>query len=131
MLHDLRDTMNGHLLEIRQIHRNLRLVASLQVDTHGLYEGESTTGKANGFGNAFCDSHVRRVEVDVIGNQKLSRPDNGRASGGMDTWFSKVWKPIGRALNFLAQPLELATPDVLQLDPFWARGSGLVEINRN
>src|SRR5262245_63318743 len=102
MLNDLKDTMNGRLLEIRQIHRNLRLVASLQVDTHGLYEGQPTTGKANGFGNAFCDPHVRRVEVDVVRNQELSCPYNRCAGRGMDTWFSKVWKPIGRAVNFLA-----------------------------
>src|ERR1017187_5502985 len=126
--HGFKDAMDGGLLEIGEVHGDLRQVARGQRNTHRLYVTESAGGEADGLGDALGDLHVGGVQVDVVGDQEFARAYDGGAGAGGQLGFAEIRAAIGIGADFFAQAFELATANVLQVDAVGAAGGGLVEV---
>ena len=121
--------MDRRLLEIGEIHRDLREAAHQKAGT--LYEAHASAGKAYGLGDLFRDIDVRGVKEDVVGNQKLARSYHGCASGGVNPRFAKIRPPNGISANFSTNPFELSAANVLKPLPFRRPGRGFVKVYGN
>ena len=77
------------------------------------------------------DGDVGRVEVDVVGDQKLARAGDDGAGGGMAARVADIRIARRDGAHFLQQRFELAAADVLQVGAFRAARGGLVEIDRD
>src|SRR5690348_9790997 len=108
--------MDGRLLEIGEIHRDLSQAA--HEETCSLDEAHSATRKAHSLGDSLRDVDVGRIQEDVVRDKKFAGANNGRASRWMDPRFSKIWltRRVGR--DIIADAFKLPASDVLKILPF-------------
>ena len=74
---------------------------------------------------------VRRIEVDVVGDQKLARAGDDGAGGGVADRVADIRIARRHGAHLLHQRFELAAADVLQVGAFGTPRGGLVKIDRN
>ena len=128
-LHELEDAMDGRLLKVGQIHRDLGQAA--HQESRALDVAQPAGGEAHRLGNLLGDGHVGRVQEDVVGHQRLARADHRGSGGWVHARLAEVGFAGGVGGDLVANALELAAANVFKILPFGRGGGGLVEINRN
>src|ERR1019366_2517266 len=129
--HRFEDDVHGRLFEIGEVDGDLRQIARGQHNAHGLHGAEAAAGEADGLGDAFGDGDVGRVEVDVIGHQKLARAGDGGASGGVADGVADIRIARRHGAHFLYERLKLAAAYVLQVGAFRPARRGFVQVDRD
>src|SRR5690242_7764447 len=114
--------MHRRLLEISEVDGNLREMARFEVDSHGLNVAEAAGGKPYGFCDSIGYGDVRRVQVDVVGDEEFSGPDDDRASRRMDSRIADIRSAIRIARKIVAEAFELAFADIFEIDAVGALG---------
>ena len=130
-LDHLEGAEDGSALKVGEVHGNLGQVARLQVHAHGLDVAQAAAGKTDSLADFLGDADVAGVQVDVVSDQKLPRPDHSGAGGGVQARLANVGRALRVGDDFLAQALELSATDVLQVGALRAGGGFLVEIDGN
>ena len=59
-----------------------------------------------------CDFQIRRIQIDVEGDQKFSRANHASAGRGMKRGFAKIRQAFGIVTHLFAQVFEEAAADV-------------------
>src|SRR4029453_7372043 len=90
---------------------------------------KSTAGVANTSGDVLRDANLRGVQIDVVGDERLSCSDHGRAGCWVDLRLTKIRLSIGVRGNLAAERFELSTSDVLEIGAFGSRRGSFVEID--
>src|SRR5664280_3439363 len=121
--------VHGRLFEIGEIDGHLRDVPRGQHHTHGFHVAEAAAGETDGLGDAFSNGDVGRIQIDVVGDQKLARAGDGGAGGRVADGVANVRIARRNGSHFAHQRLELAAADVLQVDAFAAARGSLVEVD--
>ena len=121
--------MDRGLLKICQVHRDLRQPAHRKSRT--LDVAQSSAREAHRLCHFLGNLNIRRVQEDVVGDEKLSRSHNRRAGRRMHPRLAKIRlaRRIGR--NLRPDTLELPAADVLQILPLWGGCRRFVQINWN
>src|SRR5580658_4744896 len=107
--------MNRRLLEVGQVHRNLRQPAHQESRT--LHKAQSAIREAHRLGNLLRNLHIRSVQENVVGDKKLARSDDCSPRRRMHSSLAKIRlaRRIGRDIS--PYTLELSSADVLQILP--------------
>src|SRR5947209_15523940 len=102
--------MNGSLLKISEIHRDLSQAA--HQEARALEEAHAAARKAHRLRNLLRDFDIRCVQEDVVGNQEFSSAHYRRPCRGMNARFANIGAPrrIGRDLG--ANSFELSSPNI-------------------
>src|ERR1700691_3671324 len=127
--HRFEDPVDGGLLEVGEVHGDLRQIARRQRHTHGFDVTESAGGEADGLGDTLRDFDIGGVQVDVVRDQEFARASDGGAGGGMQFGVAEIGEAIGIGAHLVAQAFELAAADVFQIDAVGAAGGGFIEIH--
>jgi len=125
------DAMQGCLLEVGQIHGDLRQATRAQVHRHSFDKGKPAAGGPHGSGDALRDFEVGRVEIDVVSDQELACPDGNGTGGRMQARLSNIGRAAGITLYGFAQAFEATFANVGEAFAFRANSRGLVKINRD
>ncbi len=128
-LHEFEDAMDGSLVEVGQVHRDLGEAADEEAGS--LDEAQAAAGKAHGFGDFLRDGDIGRIQKDVVGNEKFARADYGRSGGGMDARLAEIGAARGVGGDFSADAFELAAANVLQILALGSGGGGFIQIDGN
>ena len=121
--------MDRRLLEVGQVHRNLR--QSPYQKPRSLDETHPAAGEAHRLGDFLGDLDIRRTEKHIVSNQKFAGANHCRPSCRVHSGFSEIGlaRRIGGDIG--SYTLKLSAPDVLQVLPFWRSGRRFVEVHRN
>ena len=103
--------MNRRLLEVGEIHGNLREAA--HKESCALYIAESTAGKSHCLGDPLGKIHIRSIQEHIVGNEKLTRSHYRRARRGVDSRIAKIRPSRGIRRDLVANALKLPAADVL------------------
>lgn len=105
--------------EVYEIDGDLGAIAGGERQADGLDEGKSSRGLANRFGDGAGDFYVTRGEVEVEGDEEITRTDDGGAGGGMS----------GEVADIRRERIEAWTANAFETLAAGGQGGGFVEIN--
>src|SRR5262249_5876539 len=128
-LHELEHARNGRLLEVGQVHGDLRQPANRH--SHTFHIAEAAIREANGLANFLGDFYVSSIQEDVVRDQEFAGSDHGCSSGWMYTSFAEIRPPCVIDADVIAQALKLPRSNILQVLPFGRGCSSLVEVHRD
>src|SRR6266567_7468087 len=114
--HHFEDPMNGRLLEIGQIHRDLCLPAYKK--SCSLYKTQPASREAHRLRNFLRNINVGGVQENVVCDEELARAYNAGSGSGMELHLTKIRLARRVCGNLIANAFELAAPYVLQILPF-------------
>src|SRR5579864_1853801 len=121
--------MNRGLLEIRQIHGNLRLAT--HQESCSFHKSQPTSREAHCLRDFLCNFNVRCVQKNVVCDKKFPCTNYTSTSSWVQARLSEIGlaRRIGR--NLLANPLKLSAANVFQVLPLGRRCSRFIQIDRN
>ena len=128
-LHVFEDAVDGSLLEVGEVHRDLGHAA--HQESGALDEAQAAGRKAHGFRDFLGNADVGRIQEDVVGDQKLARSYYGCAGRGMHAGLAEIGLARGIGRDFVADAFELAAANVLQILTFGRGCGGFVKIDRD
>ena len=80
---------------VDEIHRDLHDLGGTGRDAHGLDRWKSAIRLPHPTRDPLGDRETGRVEIDVKGDERATRPDDRGACGPVETGGTKVWSPTG------------------------------------
>ena len=104
---------------------------SAHQESRSLHKAQTARREAHGLGDFLRDIDIWSVQKEVVGDQGFARAHNGCAGCGMHARLAKIRLACRICRNLVANPFELATPNVFEILPFGRGCSGLVKVNRN
>ena len=116
-------------VDVEQVHRHLRLAVHLEAAR--LHGGQPAARGPDPLRDLLGDPDVRRVEVDVVGDEERPRPDRRRARRWVDLLGTEVGIGRGVRADALPQSLELSFADVRQSLALGACGGAAIQEDRN
>ena len=128
-LHHFEYAVDGSLLKVGQVHRNLRQPADQK--SRAFDEAHAAARKADRFGDLLRNLDVGGVEKNVVSNQKFARANDRRSGRRMHPGFTIIGFARRVGYDVRANAFELSAPDVFQVLPLGRGCRRFVEVNRD
>src|SRR6266852_2309973 len=122
-LYRFKYAMHRSYLEIGEIHCHLRLISRGQRNAHCLDAREPSGRRSDRPRDAPGNAHIAGRQIDVVGDQNLSRTDGGCPGGWVQRFVPDIRNPV-------TQSFKLAPADVFQIHAVRMARRSLVEIDR-
>ena len=115
---------------IGQVHRDLRDASMFQRQPERLHSRKAAAGLTDGRRDRARSRDIRRIEMNVEGDERHPGADDGGAGGRVGRRLAEVRQPV-RLGQLLGEPFELVPTNLLEPPPFRSCGRLFVQKDRH